>query len=542
MDTRLARIPYADQNKVGNLPVEAKTILGYAKNVMPIGIYKALEHQFVDIAEQNETKPVLNEKTMYGGKLQLYTLSFINDLGYYNPNRIPIDILDKMSKDPTIALGLNVIVCTISGLNWRIESRSELQRLFLSKTIKKIYRDTVLGLSDAVRLGTAIGEKVWDYVEIKIYSDKKGRRLLYDDSVYIYKKIKFINPKTLRMRLTQKGEYNGIIQQINGEFIPVKSGKTVIYPHNMKFGNYYGDSRLENCYPPWYWSQILTQFVLRYYERKGQPLTVVRAPPGTRTDSNNNKVDNLAYALKIGQGAVSNSVVALPVEFDKSSNKELWSIEVVKDDQRGEMFMDILNYMDSRKLRGLFIPDKMGLASDGSPHSASGSSAGDSLDVFIMTEQSLANDIENIFDTQIIPQLLYYNFDKEEIEEASIKIEKLDYNRKLLMKDVMLRLIMLAGSGVRDGRIPKVLPSLKNLATMLDLPVESFSDAFDDIVPTTQNVAVPTPDQNGKNKVNVQNSPMPTLEKKNIQDSNNANRSAPRKERSTRDRSIREKR
>ena len=249
------------------------------------------------------------------------------------------------------------------------------------------------------------------------------------------------------------------------------------------------------------------------------------------------KVDNMSHALKVGQGAISNSVVGLPTEFDKATGKELWSFDILKDDQRGEMFIDILNYMDSRKLRGLFIPDKMGLASDGSPHSAGGASAGDTLDVFLMTEQALAGDVENVFDTQIISDLLRFNFNVDEIEPACIKLEKLDYNRKLLMKDIFLRMIMLVGSGIRDGRNPKNLPSIHKIAEMLDLPMESFDDIFSQQQILPVDSLVPN-DSNG----NVQKDLTPSLERKTQQDSANKNRGTQRKERSTKERSVKEKR
>jgi hypothetical protein len=544
----IQRIPYAQPEKVNSLPEEAKSMLSYVRTKLPAQMYKALENEVVALSEGSE-KPVLSEKTSYGGALSFANTSYYSSIGAYNPDQIPMHIYEKMSNDPTIALGLGVIKYTPAGLNWRIESSNKIQRKFITKALKNIYRPTILSLTDAVRLGLAVGEKVWEVKEVDLYDDSgKGKRKIFSDDMYVLEKIKFINPDTVRIRVDDKGNFLGITQSNTYNFSSgssfytnVNKNKVVLYSYNMKFGNYFGESRLKNCYPAWYWSMVLTQFMLKYYERRGQPLTLVRAPRGSSTDVNGNKVDNLAHALKIGQGAISNSIVALPSDFDKNNGKELWSLEVVKDDQRGEMFIDILNYMDSRKLRGLFIPDKLGLASDGSAHSASGSSAGDTLDVFMMMEQALINDIEYVFDNQIIPDLLKYNFPKDQIEEACLKIEKLDYNRKLLMKDVFLRMIMLVGSNVREGKEPNLLPSIKKLAEMLDLPLETYSEMFKDIPIAEVDPLNPT-NVNGKSDENVQNSPTPTLKKKAMQDANNQNRSTSRKERSTKERSTREKR
>lgn len=535
----IKRIPYADKKRLKELPGEAQLILDYTKNKLPKNDYKNLENLFIDLVRNKEEKPVLTEKSSYEGPLQNISSYLIDTIGLYNPDCIPIQIYERMSKDSTIALGLSVIRFTIAGLGYMIDCEDQELRSIISKLISKIYRPTVLSLTDAVRLGFAVGEKVWKYDNCKIVEiDEDGNKeVIYNDDLWMYEKIKFVYPGSVKIRIDEKGNFLGITQENlrTGNVVKVNSKKLVLYSHNMEYGNWFGNSRLSNVYPSWYWGMVLTHFMLKYYERKGQPLTIVKAPPGTRTDNNNNKIDNITHALKIGQAAMSNSVIALPMELSKDgSGKELWTFEYIKDDQRGEMFIQILDFMDSRKLRGLFIPDKMGLASDGSPHSASGSSAGDSLDVFIMTEQALANDIEYIFNTQIIPDLLKYNFKQESIIEVSLKIEKLDYNKKLLMKDVLLRMIMLSAGSLRDGRIPRTLPSLKKIAEILDLPMDKFDDLFKELELNNEPPSV-IPENTGGNDN------MPTIDKKIKEDNNNVNRSTDRKERSTRDRSIREK-
>ncbi len=208
------------------------------------------------------------------------------------------------------------------------------------------------------------------------------------------------------------------------------------------------------------------------------------------------------------------------------------------------MFMQILDFFSSRMLRGLFIPDKMGLASDGSKHVASGAGAGDTLDVFIMSEQALANDLEDVWNEQVIPFIQEYNIPKNKIEEAYLRIEKLDYNKKLMLKETFLRMIMLAAGANTGGRAPKRLPSIEKLAEMLDIPTEEFNSMFDKLklppgtpAPGTM-PGIPTT----KTSKDVQKNPAPTLAKKEIQDANNKNRAGPRKERTGKERAIKDKR
>jgi hypothetical protein len=549
MVASVQRIPYADPKRVDKLPSEAKGILEFAKDRVPKSVYKVMENLFVDVSSYDgSSNPLRSEKMLYGGELTINSVygKIISDLGVYNPDVIPYEIYEKMSHDPTLALGLSVIKNTPAGLNWRIECSSEKQRVFVTSVVKNIYRNTILNLADAVRIGMSLGEKVWDYRNIKIYSrSSKGvKQKVFDDDYWILDNIKFVHPRSIRIKLDNKGNLAGVIQKVGGKIIKVKKSKLAVYSHNVEFGNFYGTARLKNSYPAWYWGTVLNQFALKYMERRAIPLTEIKAPRGSSTDENGKKVDNMTHALKVGQAAMSNSIVVLPFEQTKDG-KEMWNYRHVPDEQRGDMFIAILNYMDSRKLRGLFIPDKMGLASDGSPHSSTGSVAGDALDVFIMTEQSLINDFEYLFDTQIIPQIQQYNFDAEEIEEATLKIEKLDYNKKLLLKDVLMRMIMLTAGTIRDGKVPRFLPSIKKLADILDLPMDTFEDVFEEISqPDTRstpvdNTSVPVVKVGKKN---VQKDLSPTIDKKQAIDKNNANRATQRKERSSRDRSVREKR
>lgn len=526
------RIPYANRAKVRNLPSEAKTILSMAKNHMPLQEFKILEKTFVDIAgASKKPKPVLSEKTIYGGPLNNFIYDVISDLGTYNPSEIPFDIIQKMSRHPTIALGTAIIKYTVTGLNKSIECEDEKQGQIIEKIINKIYNATTASLADAVKVGFSGGEKCWDWTRITIKDfDVSGKKtIIVDDYFYTLDKIKFPNPKTLRIRVDRKGNFLGFTQldPMTGGFKKINNNKTVLYSHNIEWGNWFGCSRYVNIYPAWYWSTVLNQFALKYYERLGQPLTKMRAPPGTTTSVNGEKVDNLSHALKIGQGAISNSVVALPSVYDKGSQKQLWDMEYLGDVPRGDMFISILNHFDSYMLRGLFIPDRMGLASDGSPHSASGASAGDTLDVFIMTEQALVRDFENVWNEQIIPDIQAFNFEEDEIVEAKMKIEDLDYNKKILLKDMLLRMIMLEAGTIRDGKIPKKLPSLTKICQLLNIPIEKFDEIFDQMDPNTIDS-----NKNGGGAIDT----------KNKQDKNNANRSVGRKERSGKERSAKEKR
>lgn len=524
------------------LPSGAQSILAMAKAKLPVSEFRDMRREFVRVYEfstelkgrKDKPLPIAAEKMQ--GSLG-YLAGFVSDVGIYNPDEIPIGVYKRMSRDATIALGLATIRKVPQGLSYTIACKDKLQRNLVKKQVDCVYSRFNYETTTAVKYGVSVGELIWNWERMKIEDDENSENVLYEGLGWKLEKIKFVDPGTIMMRCDPKGNLVGVTQfSTNEGLIPVDIEKLVVYSHEGEFDNWWGVSRLKNIYPDWYWCLLFIHFMLKYYERKGTPLTKMRAPLGTRTDEKGNKVNNLDWALSVGKNAASSSVVVVPAEFDKMSpNNHLWDMEYLEDQQRGEMFIDGINFFETRKLRGLFIPDRLGLAADGSKHSPGGASAGDSMDVFMLIQQALVNDIEGLWNEVIIPKIQEYNFAKEEIVEAKIQIEKLDYSKKLLFKDVLLRMIMLAGSMGREGGAAKFLPSIKKMCETLGVPFDDIKDIFD---------APPAPVEGGDIEGEGGGSEEdPTdVEKKKRQDANNGNRGTPRAERGSRDRSMREKR
>jgi len=173
--------------------------------------------------------------------------------------------------------------------------------------------------------------------------------------------------------------------------VSLDADKCFLFSVNADFGNFFGQSRLKPAYKPWYWKEVISQFMLRYFERRGSPATVVTHPIGGGIDVDGNEYDNTEIALRIGQNLVENSVVTLPFEPNKEGVNQ-WELAYLQDEKRGEMFVEALNYLGAQILRSMLVPERV-MTQDLS--TGSFSMASSHAEIFLLSQEGLVAEMEN---------------------------------------------------------------------------------------------------------------------------------------------------
>ena len=289
-----------------------------------------------------------------------------NQYGTYNPELIPFDDLQIMRKDSQVAAGLAFIKMPIIAQNYSIFSQDPVQKAFVGQTIRPLYRGMIRSVLTAIDFGFAPHEKVFERKNVTIMNEGPDSsirtKILYKGDAVVYKKIKSVNPDTISIVLDKHGNFYGIKQNIvstpNGKTTQIGTDKSMIFTNEFEFGNYYGRTRLEAAYPMWYYKILMLQFMMRYFERKGAPPLVIKAPPGYSEDYTGERQNNLSIALELGKQLVSNTVGVLPYTESKSGKQNQWGADYLMDDKRGDQFIEVLNHLDARILRGLLIPER----------------------------------------------------------------------------------------------------------------------------------------------------------------------------------------
>lgn len=397
--------------------------------------------------------------------------------GAYNPETIPIETFDLMKKDPQISAGLAFIKLPIIALPWRIECDDEAVGRFVEQALSKIWRPLIRSTLTAVDYGFASHEKVFEIDKVKVTKKTKAgkKKTFYNGNALVYKKIKPHHPSTISIDINKYDDVIGVTQHSIGGYDEVTLGKNkfFLFTHDEEFGNPFGRSRLVAAYKYWYWKELLYQFMLMYFERRGSPPVIATAPLGKSTDTSGTRRENLDVALDVAASLLSNSVAALPYQTNKNTNENMWSLDYLLDDKRGEMFIEAINHLDVAILKALWIPETT--VTEGSGYSQSSIHA----DLFLMAEKGLVTDIEQAINEQIIPIIVQANFRKNKQAPCTIEMESLDFNRKIALKELFLELIRNIDNMVQLGMRPKVFPDIEKMADLLQIPVSTFDAEID---------------------------------------------------------------
>jgi len=401
-------------------------------------------------------------------------------IGVYNPDEIPVSTYSKMKTDSQVALGLAVIKLPLLSLSRSIECEDSDIAMFVDEALGMVWNKMIKSMLTAIEYGFASHEKVWWRYPLEIYSTSgTGRRKTHFSGLgEVYKKIKAHYPDTVRIRVDKDtGDFIGIVQDVGGGEPPqiLNKNKCFFFALEDDFGNYYGGSRLKQAYKPWYWKEVMYQFMLRYFERRGTPPTQVTFPPGVNRDADGNEVDNAEVALRIGQSLVENSVVTVPYEETKDGRDTMWKVEYLQDDRRGPMFVECINHLEVQILRGLLVPERT-VTQDIS--TGSYSMAATHAEAFLLEQAGLVQSIEAAINEQIIPSLVQFNFKPKSRVSCAVHIEEVQHDRKRLLKEVYVELMRNLTTLARAGKVPNVLPSLKEMADILKIPTANFDEEY----------------------------------------------------------------
>lgn len=425
-----------------------------SKKVTPPTLFpdKKLQDSFERFLQEESQNVSTQELAQHGGILD--QVSPLDNIGAFNPDRITIDTYDKMSINPQINAGLNLIKLPIIGQNWHVECKEKPE---IADAAMAMLKPLWLGLISAsltcVNYGFAAFEEVYE---------RQG-------DLTNYRKIKSLHPQWIRIRTDKKDNFAGITQTFHSDNIPIPLNKSLIITHAKgdSFGNLFGTSRLVPIYETWYWWVSIMQFMLRYFEKKGTPPVIVSFPPGKSRDG----VSHADTALAMGKAVISESVVALSSSLyagGTERERRKWGIDFLTDDKRGEMFITALSFLDAKLLRGLFIPERV-FTQDVSGKAGSYSLSKVHADMFMLGEEALIVDIEAQIDKYVIRRWVDINFGAN-APECNLKIERITDARKVFLKDVFMEM-------VKKGT---AIPAVKQIADVIGVPLDENGNAITD--------------------------------------------------------------
>jgi hypothetical protein len=453
--------------------------LGYTLNLLD----KDTQSEFTAFLEDSKKAPPTREMASHGGKLaELYSsLSFT---GAYNPETITYSTFDKMKAHPQIAAGLAAIKLPILATAWTVECADKDIAAFVYQTLRPLWRGLIRSTLTAIDYGFSAHEKVWEIKPLNLKRpDSAGRnRSFFNRSAATYKKIKSLHPEYISIRTDKLDNFLGITQEFQAISIQINPDKAFIFTHSKgdNFGNLYGTSRLKNVYDVWYWWQLLAQFMMRYFERKGSPPIVGRFPPGKSKDG----ATHSSVALKVGKSMITDGVVTLPSSMYPDGKTYKWDVEYLMDDKRGEMFVSALNALEIKMLRGLFVPERV-LTQD--LRTGSYALSRTHFNVFVMELDGLLSDIEDHFTRYIVRPLVEYNFGAD-APATFVEMEKLSRDRREFLAKIFFEM----------AKTGAIAPAVKEIARELKIPIDESTP------PKPKEEVQPKPEKEEQEKLSLE--------------------------------------
>jgi hypothetical protein len=364
----------------------------------------------------------------------------------FDSTRIPISKLEQMQRDPMLCFGLMFVKVPLIRAPWYIQSEDPQRAAFIDNALRQIYGRLILSYSNCFSFGfSAIAKRFeyatpdWKFIdknqehqpESDVWPDK-------DVQAVIWKPFMPLNPRNVAPHWNYKGEFAGIDFTPGGNVgaygysgrpltehamgtagdraadIPLDWALWATNEKDSMYGSLWGYPRLGYAYR--YWWSYWYKFGLadRAFEKWADPPVLVFHPTDDQYDTNDQVVDLSAEALALAEQIRSGANAAMPSDLhsnlteDRISNARKWEIEQMKSEANFDALDSTFKYLDVLKLRSMMVPEQSLMEGQGG--SSSRNVAAEFGDIFQESQAVVMEEIDDLINRYMIPQLLEANF------------------------------------------------------------------------------------------------------------------------------------
>ncbi|AYP68710.1 hypothetical protein BpsS36_00004 [Bacillus phage vB_BpsS-36] len=334
---------------------------------MPWNVYAKREKELQELARE-----IFGEQGIYKD-----TTHDRYDSEDFNPSDFDLDVYDKMMKDGQVRAGLTMIKLSATARGFTITGDDEETRKYAEfidhnfEQLRGNMEDTVGEMLSAMEYGYSATEKVFDYKDGKI----------------VLKKLKTLDPHSIRVKTNKFGDIEYIKQSIGSKQIKIPAQKILWYAHDKRFGNPYGNSILRTAYKHWFIKDKMYRFSNIAYERYGTPLLV-----GQVQDAKD--VNKMTALLRKINGMTGLAISGGDkVEAIQGSNAD---------------FVGIIEHHDRKIMESMLVPPMLLGLSRG--QSGSYALSGSQFDIFMIRLEALQRDLKALIEEEVIRPLIDLNF------------------------------------------------------------------------------------------------------------------------------------
>lgn len=432
---------------------------------------------------QYRGSPTQSSKAHYAGALRTPSHAEIsNRLGQYNPEILPLSIIEEMDLHPMIFLGVGLLRYIVRSTKWHIECDDSQQRKCLTRWVEDFWPDIIRSLSNGFKYGSTTCEIVYALRNQEIVEwrgNPKARHVVFSRKAFVIDEVKDLYPGSIRIVQNHKGRFLGVRQyQPDGTDEFIKKGFKLMHSvFEPDHGNWWGKTRYRAANKAWYWGSLTEHFAMTHQERQGIGKLLVEHPPGTFIHADGREEDAGEFALALAMGALGHMVAAIPQEWDDKGNPR-WNMKFLESNNRNYVWTEMLAYWDRMMIRGLCIPDTAIIQGYLPGGTAAGAEATQSL--MVGTTASVLQSIAHSLTSDIVLPLHVSNWLPENRSYARFVFQDPDFDRPTMIKQLAQDFMQMTGAFMQMGYTPRLVPAMGEIGRLLGCPMETVEEAFDD--------------------------------------------------------------
>ena len=511
-------------------PEGAKNLLRLAKHVG--GTEGKSLAAAVDAAQTHALTPDLGRKTRLASSQVQRVLSALG--GYNAHGAVPILIKKRMRKDPQIRFALAAAKAPVLNAPMYFKTRSNEAKALVNEVFLEtgFLRDLLDSSLNAVDFGFQNHEQLWRRVSnFKVEWDEQGEdgnetRSKTRRVAYLPSNFKDLDPELTSLLWDREGVLFGSVYGVNAKVgtaedmkAAIRNGEVNFLPPEKMFlftpiqewQNYYGEGRLEWAYDHWYWGNLLYLTAMRWYERKSDPPLLVRAPASaevipdqedrdldgdlTGLDDTDARQDSLGAAVRAAVNLRAHGVAGIPSEpymdeNGKPSNVRAYDIEEMMVKDMHPAFLDMIDHLDKKKTRAIFVPDTV-ISRDRQVGTLGSTEA--ITDVAVEIQNQLLHRWIRAFNEQILAPFLRYNGIKDKVTLVSPGVFR---DNRSLIKDMILKAF--EADMLAEQTLGRVDPDALTVTFDRETAAESIGLPIKQKDPNAKPRLIPLPDSGGE--------------------------------------------
>ena len=417
-------------------------------------------------------------KIQTGGGAGVYTAQKLNGLVKQNdPKTVSFRKLKEMREHGHIQLGLTAVkapmIRALSKFPPVVSKDPEVAG-FIKAAMLPAWKALVRSSMNAEDFGYIPHEKIFEVADIEwswVESDKEGEDAIQTSNLkgaWLPEKYKDIDPEGVKIWLDDDtGEFGGFTEKGREEMkYLTDAGNAFLYTVRKEFGNLFGKSRLARAYDPYCHYTYAEFFQGRYFERFGEPGLKVHFDPNPVQDAAGTREQEPgSQAIAAACDYKGSGVIALPSTRDDEGNL-LNEFDIISDDRRGDVWIQLLEFWLKQILRSLLITDRT-LTQD--TRLGSYGMAKAHTETFLDNLQESVESFIGQVNRFIVPQLIDLNLGKER-ERAYLVPPQVNREHQAILYKVFEALLK------KDGGVHGAIDALE-IMKELNIPTIDVTEA-----------------------------------------------------------------